>query len=141
MAANRSCGNWNNGGALKGNTGSSEVYKDTVYHFYQPGLHEKMHLVGSLGPRLIFVLQATKSWMRAWARGYLVGPADVNLVYIFSQGDEYSSWAAGCRMTMKGKALAKQGYEQELSSLRAFVAMQNKADSGASPTGDHVSDM
>ena len=42
-------------------------------------------------------------------------------------------------MTMKGKALAKQGYEQELSSLRAFVAMQNKADGGAATTGDHVS--
>lgn len=56
---------------------------------------------------------------------------------LFDSGDEYASWAAGCRMTMKGKALAKQGYEQELSSLRAFVAMQNKADGGAATTGDH----
>jgi len=42
-------------------------------------------------------------------------------------------------MVMKGRPLAKQGYEQELSSIRAFVAMQNKADTGGSPTGDHVS--
>ena len=33
---------------------------------------------------------------------------------------------------MKGRPLAKQGYEQELSSIRAFVSMQNKADSGFS---------
>ena len=33
---------------------------------------------------------------------------------------------------MKGRPLAKQGYEQELSSIRAFVSMQNKADSGSS---------
>ena len=65
----------------------------------------------------------------------------VILRLLVSQGDEYASWAAGCRMTMKGKPLAKQGYEQELSSLRAFVAMQNKADGGTSPTGDHVSSM
>ena len=42
-------------------------------------------------------------------------------------------------MAMKGRPLAKQGYEQELSSIRAFVAMQNKADTSSSPTGDHVS--
>lgn len=39
---------------------------------------------------------------------------------------------AGCRMVMKGRALARAGYEQELSSIRAFVAMQNKADPGSS---------
>ena len=45
---------------------------------------------------------------------------------------------AGCRMAMKGRPLIKQGYEQELSSIKAFVAMQNKSDSG--PTvSDHVS--
>jgi len=42
-------------------------------------------------------------------------------------------------MVMKGRPLAKQGYEQELSSIRAFVAMQNKADTGSVPAGDHVS--
>jgi len=56
---------------------------------------------------------------------------------VFDTGDEYASWMAGCRMVMKGRPLAKQGYEQELSSIRAFVAMQNKADTGGSPTGDH----
>lgn len=39
---------------------------------------------------------------------------------------------AGCRMVMKGRALARAGYEQELSSIRAFIAMQNKADPGSS---------
>ena len=39
---------------------------------------------------------------------------------------------AGCRMVMKGRALARAGYDQELSSIRAFVAMQNKADPGSS---------
>ena len=45
---------------------------------------------------------------------------------------------AGCRMAMKGRPLAKQGYEQELTSIRAFVSMQNKAD-GSSGHGatDH----
>ena len=42
-------------------------------------------------------------------------------------------------MVMKGRSLAKQGYEQELSSIRAFVAMQNKADTGSAPIGDRVS--
>lgn len=32
-------------------------------------------------------------------------------------------------MVMKGRPLAKAGYEQELSSIRGFIAMQNKADS------------
>ena len=38
---------------------------------------------------------------------------------------------------MKGRPLAKQGYEQELKSIKGFVAMQNKAD--PHPTAsDHV---
>ena len=42
---------------------------------------------------------------------------------------------------MKGRPLVKQGYEQELSSMRAFVSMQNKSDSsgGASSTDHGVS--
>lgn len=56
------------------------------------------------------------------------------------QGDEYASWMAGCRMVMKGRALARSGYEQELSSIKAFVAMQNKADPGSSSaSADSVS--
>ena len=44
-------------------------------------------------------------------------------------------------MAMKGRPLVKQGYEQELSSIRAFVSMQNKSDSsgGASSTDHGVS--
>ena len=52
--------------------------------------------------------------------------------YSYSQGEEYASWMAGCRMVMKGRPLARSGYDQELSSIRAFVAMQNKADTGSS---------
>ena len=48
------------------------------------------------------------------------------------QSEEYSSWAAGCRMIMKGRPLAKAGYEQELASIKGFIAMQNKADTGVS---------
>ena len=45
---------------------------------------------------------------------------------------------AGCRMAIKGRPLAKQGYEQELSSIRAFVSMQNKADGTSSASAsDH----
>ena len=33
-------------------------------------------------------------------------------------------------MIMKGRPLAKAGYEQELSSIRGFIAMQNKASEG-----------
>ena len=32
-------------------------------------------------------------------------------------------------MVMKGRPLAKAGYEQELASIKGFIAMQNKADS------------
>lgn len=40
---------------------------------------------------------------------------------------------------MKGRPLAKAGYEQELISIRGFIAMQNKADSGAAvPAADKV---
>lgn len=41
-------------------------------------------------------------------------------------------------MVMKGRPLAKAGYEQELVSIRSFIAMQNKADSGPQmvPTTD-----
>jgi hypothetical protein len=57
---------------------------------------------------------------------------------IFETSDEYCSWMAGCRMAMKGRPLAKQGYEQELSSIRAFVSMQNKSDSsGGASAGSH----
>ena len=31
---------------------------------------------------------------------------------------------------MKGRQLARHGYDQELSSMKAFIAMQNKADPG-----------
>ncbi len=41
---------------------------------------------------------------------------------------------------MKGRPLAKAGYEQELTSIKGFVALQNRADSGgASMSSDKVS--
>ena len=40
-------------------------------------------------------------------------------------------------MAMRGHALVKKGYEQELSSIKAFVAMQNKSDAGPTAS-DHV---
>ncbi len=40
---------------------------------------------------------------------------------------------------MKGRPLAKAGYEQELTSIKGFVALQNRADSGgASVASDKV---
>ena len=51
-----------------------------------------------------------------------------------SKVDEYSSWMAGCRMAIKGRPLVKQGYEQELSSIKAFVSMQNTSETGPSAT-------
>lgn len=44
---------------------------------------------------------------------------------------------AGCRMAVKGRPLVKQGYEQELSSIKAFVSMQNKSETGPSAS-EHV---
>lgn len=43
-------------------------------------------------------------------------------------------------MAMKGRPLAKLGYEQELKSIKGFVAMQNKADPHPAAS-DHVSVM
>ena len=40
-------------------------------------------------------------------------------------------------MAMKGRPLAKQGYEQELSSIRAFVSMQNKTDGNSSASASN----
>lgn len=40
-------------------------------------------------------------------------------------------------MAIKGRPLVKKGYEQELSSVKAFVAMQNKSESNPS-INDHV---
>ena len=56
---------------------------------------------------------------------------------LLSQSDEYCSWMAGCRMAMKGRPLAKQGYEQELSSIRAFVSMQEGSGSSGPTSTDH----
>ena len=58
-------------------------------------------------------------------------------LHVFTQADEYSSWMAGCRMAMKGRPLVKQGYEQELSSIKAFVSMQDKSDTSHT-TSEHV---
>jgi hypothetical protein len=42
-------------------------------------------------------------------------------------------------MATKGRPLVKQGYEQELSSIKAFISMQDKSEaSGVSSTADHV---
>lgn len=42
-------------------------------------------------------------------------------------------------MITKGRPLAKAGYESELSSIKGFVALQNKADgSSASVASDKV---
>ena len=49
------------------------------------------------------------------------------------QSEEYSSWLAGCKMVMKGRSLARTGYDQELASIRSFVAMQNRADPSGGP--------
>ena len=37
---------------------------------------------------------------------------------------------------MKGKPLSKYGYEQELQSVKAFIALQNKSDTSAASRGD-----
>ena len=52
------------------------------------------------------------------------------------KGEEYASWMAGCRMVMKGKPLSKHGYEQELQSIKGFIALQNKSDGGSAPRSD-----
>jgi len=44
------------------------------------------------------------------------------------QGEEYSSWMAGCSMTTKGRPLAKDGYEAELDSITTFLALKNTSD-------------
>eukprot|EP00731_Ephydatia_muelleri_P027760 Em0019g633a len=54
----------------------------------------------------------------------------------FDTGEEYASWMAGCRMVMKGKPLSKHGYEQELQSIKGFIALQNKSDGGSVPRSD-----
>ena len=42
-------------------------------------------------------------------------------------------------MVMKGRPLAKSGYEQELASIRSFIAMQNSSGSStASAAADKV---
>lgn len=51
----------------------------------------------------------------------------------FENSEEYSSWLAGCKMVMKGRSLARTGYDQELASIRSFVAMQNRADPSGGP--------
>lgn len=56
------------------------------------------------------------------------------------QGDEYASWTAGCRMIMKGRPLAKAGYDQELTSIKGFIAMQNKADGGVRVSAAAIAD-
>lgn len=41
---------------------------------------------------------------------------------------QYAQWMAACRVAAKGKSLADITYDQEMSSLRAFLSMQHPTD-------------
>ena len=60
-----------------------------------------------------------------------------NVTLLLLQGEEYSSWMAGCSMTTKGRPLAKDGYEAELDSINTFLALKNTSDvsgTGSAPS-------
>lgn len=42
---------------------------------------------------------------------------------------QYCSWMAACRLAAKGKSMADTGFDQEVSSIRAFLSMQHPATS------------
>merc|ERR1719319_46816 len=41
--------------------------------------------------------------------------------------DQYTQWMAACRVASRGKKLSDLAYEQELSSIKAFLSMQHPA--------------
>jgi len=44
---------------------------------------------------------------------------------------QYTQWMAACRLAAKGKSLADYGFEQEASSIKAFLSMQHPAHTPA----------
>jgi len=45
--------------------------------------------------------------------------------------EQYARWMAACKLGSKGKTLADSSYEQEVSTIRTFLAMQHRAPAPA----------
>ncbi|XP_003384623.1 PREDICTED: fermitin family homolog 2-like [Amphimedon queenslandica] len=117
---------------LKGTTLCCYKHEDS-YTSGEPPL-QRFNLTGA---EAVPDLDLTK---RKYCFNVLLPTSDENkeLRLYFDTVDEYSSWMAGCRMAIKGRPLVKQGYEQELSSIKAFVSMQNTSEAGPSATTDEL---
>uniref|UniRef100_A0AAQ4S5D6 FERM domain containing kindlin 3b n=1 Tax=Gasterosteus aculeatus aculeatus TaxID=481459 RepID=A0AAQ4S5D6_GASAC len=64
-------------------------------------------------------------------------PEGMNEVYLRCENEEqYAQWMAGCRLASKGKTLADSSFQNEIQSIRSFLAMQKKSSHGNAPTND-----
>ncbi|KAM6953081.1 fermitin family homolog 3b [Lycodopsis pacificus] len=66
-------------------------------------------------------------------------PEGMNELYLRCENEQqYAQWMAGCRLASKGKTLADSSFQNEIQSIRSFLAMQKTSSGshGNSPTND-----
>uniref|UniRef100_A0A671X083 FERM domain containing kindlin 3b n=1 Tax=Sparus aurata TaxID=8175 RepID=A0A671X083_SPAAU len=66
-------------------------------------------------------------------------PEGMNEVYLRCENEQqYAQWMAACRLGSKGKTLADSSFQNEIQSIRSFLAMQktNSGSHGNAPAND-----
>uniref|UniRef100_A0A8C2Z332 FERM domain containing kindlin 3b n=1 Tax=Cyclopterus lumpus TaxID=8103 RepID=A0A8C2Z332_CYCLU len=66
-------------------------------------------------------------------------PEGMNEVYLRCENEQqYAQWMAACRLASKGKTLADSSFQNEIQSIRSFLAMQKTSSGshGNAPTND-----
>ncbi|XP_071400839.1 fermitin family homolog 3-like isoform X3 [Centroberyx affinis] len=66
-------------------------------------------------------------------------PEGMNEVYLRCENEQqYAQWMAACRLASKGKSLADSTFQNEIQSIRSFLAMQktNSGSHGNAPATD-----
>uniref|UniRef100_A0A8C2XBW8 FERM domain containing kindlin 3b n=1 Tax=Cyclopterus lumpus TaxID=8103 RepID=A0A8C2XBW8_CYCLU len=102
-------------------------------------------LISVLGVGLIFIVHTgceVAPDVNVTAQKFLIrllipAPEGMNEVYLRCE-NQYAQWMAACRLASKGKTLADSSFQNEIQSIRSFLAMQKTSSGshGNAPTND-----
>uniref|UniRef100_A0A8C2XC99 FERM domain containing kindlin 3b n=1 Tax=Cyclopterus lumpus TaxID=8103 RepID=A0A8C2XC99_CYCLU len=104
-------------------------------------------LISVLGVGLIFIVHTgceVAPDVNVTAQKFLIrllipAPEGMNEVYLRCENEQqYAQWMAACRLASKGKTLADSSFQNEIQSIRSFLAMQKTSSGshGNAPTND-----
>ncbi|XP_071385270.1 fermitin family homolog 3b [Centroberyx affinis] len=102
------------------------IYEDNGIHHYKNAGCEVAPDVNVTGQKFLIRL-------------LIPAPEGMNEVYLRCENEQqYAQWMAACRLASKGKSLADSTFQNEIQSIRSFLAMQktNSGSHGNAPATD-----